>query len=384
MHVRLTTEQSTLENIMWQIDKRLIKTVTFLKDCVWVDHKELTSRIPDSYENEDLTEDAKIVAAKLSTANIFDFLSSQGAFYFLCSSSPIIIGLPLSLALNFSLLFFKNKAGVGVARKRDGTFWTRANCMLALIALSSVSCVGSFIGNELVIDEKGLAEFHAKQLIDEKIEGLEKAIKEDRDEYNKAYSECNAGKIQIDNYRAEHSKEDFQKNQYYTSLYGKILEKPTDHSPESLCEKADRSKEKLDRNPNLFLRIELIKLQSAADNKLEFLKTGWPEFYKANYPDSKIEPKLYEKYFTSDGKIESGSEAIKVATNKIYKELSTGNFASLGGSLFLSLINVFTTLAACGAVWAFPLNVDAMLSFDQSLTEEIRKSKDNNNEKPIK
>jgi hypothetical protein len=196
--------------------------IYFLTHYIWVNPKEFKSVIEGSYTNKDLEKNAEIAAGILSMANIFDFFSTQGVFYFVLSSTPLYLGAPLSLILNLLVLMLKNWLGVGVVREFESNFQIRVTYLFTLIVVSGTSCIGSFIGTELSLNEKGLAQLYAKQLIDEKIQGLENNVKAKQDEYDEVNGDCKKGREILYPKDKQNSKLKLSRN-YFNSEYRRTL-----------------------------------------------------------------------------------------------------------------------------------------------------------------
>jgi hypothetical protein len=331
---------------------RTVAIVTKIQHTVIANPEELTG---SSYINPELRKDAKIIGSMLTGANLIDAVCSQGLLNNAFGGDPF--GIFLALVTNLIILKIKNDAGIAIVRARPGTFLTRVVGTFSLLGLSTLSCSISGVGTELTLNQSGLADTQASQII-EKEKVRITALKPDTSLYDRAQAECDESKKQLDLLPGTGALH----NTKYVLTYGMFRERnrkwELTESGIPLCPKADLLKQQVVEQSTSISKDweKKMNTRSKIGNDLEFLKQEMPGQYK--------------KYFTDNGEFRSGVLAIELAGQSFYSKLSKGDFASLGASLFFSSLSIVTTVAACGAVMAFPSNLDAKLSWDGRIARE--------------
>jgi hypothetical protein len=314
-----------------------------------------TELIGSSYTNSELKKDAGIICRLLTAGNWIDVVCTQGVLSFAFGSSPI--GFVLSIVTNLLILKIKNDAGVAIVRARSGTFPTRIVGTFTLLGLSALSCSVSGVGTELTLNPSGLADLQAARMIESERVRVA-ALQPDSKRYDRAQAECDQSKQDLNLLPAKGARHDTA----YVRTYGMFKERNREWELEEsgipLCVKADMlNKQLVEQSVNLSQNWQnKMATRSQIGNDLEFLKQEMPGSYK--------------KYFTDNGEFRSGVLAIELASQSFSSKLSKGDFAGLGASLFFSSLSVVTTIAACGAVMAFPFNRDAKLSWDGEIAHK--------------
>lgn len=317
-----------------------------------------TEMIGRSYRNQELETDAKIVAGILTTGNLIDFVCIQGLLSFSFIGTPFCMGLPASLILNLLILSGKNYAGVAIARSRPGTLPIRMVGGFSLIGLSTISCLVAGVGIELTLNQSGLVNMYASELVDsgiekEKVAKLQPTI----DQYNLAKNECDVNTQKLDKLK----RTDLRYETIYLQTYGMVSERNKtwilDDPGIPFCVKSQKLSQRVVSDSQKFNNTwQVSRLEIG--NDLEFLKQK--------------NQTVYSKNFTVNDEFKSGDSAVKFASQSYYNKLLRGEYAGLGISLFFSSLSIVTTIAGCGAVMAFPFNRDAKLSWDP----QIRRQRD--------
>jgi hypothetical protein len=343
-------KNTSLHNLL----KQGIKTLYRIKNVVIVNSEEL---IGSSYSNPELRKDGGIICRILTAGNLVDAVCSQGVLSFAFAGTPYGLGWALSLTTNILILKIKNDAGVAIVRARPGTLPTRSIGLFSLLGLSAISCIVSGVGTELTLNQSGLADVLASQIIaKEKVRIT--ALKPDTSLYDRAQTECDESKKQLDQLPGKGARHDTKHVLTYGTFAERNREWKLTESGIPLCVKADLLKQQVvEQSGNLSKNWEKqMSNRSQIGNDLEFLRLEMPGQHK--------------KYFTDNGEFRSGVLAIELASQSFYSKLSKGDFAGLGASLFFSSLSIVTTVAACGAVIAFPSNLDAKLSWEGRIARE--------------
>jgi hypothetical protein len=330
----------------WKYAKETLSNSEYHKYSKTVIHSILVVNprdlIGSNFENPELIKNARITSFILTLGNWIDAVLVQSLLTFAVGWLP-------GLLINWIVLVLKNIFGLAIVRTcLSNSFRTVA--IFGLIGLSSLSCLTTGVGTELTLNQPGLIDILASQIVQIE-EKRVNAIKPDTTLSKESKDECEKANDELKNLPPTGPRHDTA----WLKTYGRNEERGKKWDLKEagipLCERARLLKEEEVKQlvgPRASWENK-VAARSKIGNDLMFLKqemTG-----------------QYQKYFTDNGEFRSGVEAIKLAHQSFYGKLVKGDFAGLSASLFFSLLSIITTITACGAVITFPSNQDVNMSW---------------------
>lgn len=316
--------------------------------------------------NKELKNQAAMTANINTVANWVDFVSNF-PFYFY--SFKFLGGIPafmLGLLLDGCMLWICNlTASVTANRQKHNGSWAKMG-INGMVALSIVKSLVSGVGVELLNNQSGLNQQMANQLIDERIQQVEKLKKLDDPQYLNTLKRCEDGRKELEKMERNHPRRD----SLYQELFGSWDDRnrswtdvPLEQMP--LCKRLEHLEQrayasylaaKNTLNQQLVRRVDM-------GNDLAFLKQEMPEIYKKAFTDSGD---------VSTAEIASAIEAVRLATENFFGKIIRGEFASLGFSMFFFSLSVITSTVAVLITIKYAEREDVQKSRD----EKIAKARD--------
>lgn len=293
-----------------------------------------------AYVTDNLKQEAAVTAHTNTAANLVDFISNYSLYYFAFKSLGDIPAFILGALLDAFILWISNLTATATAKRRaKNVSWTKAG-LGGMIALNLLKSLISGIGGELLLNQPGLNQQMAAQLIEQQTERVEKLKKLDSPRYLNTVQRCEQGRAELAKMGRNHPRRD----SLYIELNGSWGDRnrnwstlPLEQLP--ICLQIPRlekeayaayEKAKQQLNQKLIRRADI-------GNDLMFLKQEMPAVYSLAFTD---------KGDIYSAEISSGVAAVAIATNNFFAKLVHGEFASLGFSLFFFSISIITSAVA--------------------------------------
>ncbi len=310
-----------------------------------------------AYVTPQLKQQAQVTARVVSASSLLDFATNWPLLFFAFKDLGAL-AFPISLLTNAILLKFTNDTAAATSsRHSKNGKWSKA-AAFGLVGMNALQSAVSGVGIELLNNQPMLNQQMAGELIQSQIAGLEDLKTLDAPQYQAVKERCETGEQEFSNMDLSNPRRD----SLFTQLYGQWLERNVDRSQLPLeqlpiCEQVERLEKEAFQayeQAKAWLEEKLID-RSKIGNDVAFLRQEMPE--------------VYESAFDEYGNIKSGVEAVRIATENFFGKLATGEFKSLGFSLFFFSLSVVTSTAATWMTIAYARREDVQLSRSQAVID---------------
>lgn len=286
--------------------------------------------------SKDVKHHAELTAACTNIANLIDFVSNFPFFLYAFQFLATPIGFSLSFLSNGLLLVFSNKVATIAANKtKHGHFWSKVG-VGTMIALGILKSSVSGVGGELLMNQPELKKILAQELIDEeqaKVEELKELGTSPELEARK--QELKQKETELNSFDRTHPRW----NSLYVEINGSWSDRDRDWSQapaeqlplSELVKRLEKEAARAYETAKASLDEKLVKRSEIGNDRI-FLKQEMPN--------------VYDTAFTENGEIASGTKAIELAMVNFFGKLITGQWLSLGFSLFFFSLSVLTSSAS--------------------------------------
>jgi hypothetical protein len=308
--------------------------------------------------SQELIQQSKLTAALVSVSSLLNFFTNSPLLFFAFKNMGGWAYLWTVITNGLILYFTNGTATAASARKPGRESW--ANCAIAaMITMNALQSVVAGIGTELLLNQSGLSELKAKELVEGQVQRVELLKEIDNPQYLDAQQRCKEGEAILNNMQRNNPRWD----SLFIQLYGSYAQRNQDWSPVPIeklpiCRKVDR------------LQTEAYANYEVAKAKLETQLTIRAELGNdVQFLEQEMDV-LYNQHFTDDGHIESGVEAARVAIFSFFNKLTNGDLAGLGFPLFFLILSLITSGFACAMTIAHSHRQDTKKSFSDAVERE--------------
>jgi hypothetical protein len=307
---------------------------------------------------KELKREAANTANMNTLANWLDFASNFPLYLYSFKSFGGILGFTLALLVSGITLSICNVAASTASNRQKHNISLSNKAVGVMIALNIVKSLFSGIGIELSLNQSGLNQQMANQLIEEQIVRVEKLKKLDDPQYHNTLKRCEDGRKELEKMGRKHPRRD----SLYQELFGSWPERdrawegvPLEQVP--ICKRIERLEQQAYAAYQAAKDTLNQKLVRRADlgNDLAFLKEEMPQVYLTKFTD---------RGDISTSEITSGTDAVAIATVNFFGKLIRGEWGSLGISLFFFSLSVITSAAA------------VLMTIEYAKREDVKKSRD--------
>ncbi|MEL7420848.1 MAG: hypothetical protein AAGK10_20100, partial [Cyanobacteria bacterium J06555_3] len=267
---------------------------------------------------------------------------------------------------NLGLIKFSNQAGeVAAASKPGNKFWSEVG-LAGVISLNLIQSLVSGVGTQLLLDQANISTRFANDTIYEQtIAPLEAKVNEyefDPDEIE-SKQKCQMLEAELAKVPANTAKSSRLYNQAYGSFGESQLpleQRSYYSSPPSqwaYCPRAKYEEQELASNLAT-AKAELQRFQEKVADK------GSLAYLREQKPD------IYEEHFNEQGELKSGMEATTVAVEMFWEKLASGDWASLGLSMYIFGLSVITSAIAVILVATHSKREDVQMSWSPAVARE--------------
>ena len=279
---------------------------------------------------------AELTANCSNIANLIDFVGNFSFFLYAFQSFIAPIDFALALLSDGLLLVFSNKTATIAGNKtKHGNFWSKV-AVGTMIALGVLKSSVSGVGGELLMNQPELKRILAQELIEsQKNKVAELKESSSTPELEARKQELKEKQAQLTSLPRSHPR--------WNSLYQEIngLWKDRDRDWSQLA-KEQLSLSELVKRLEVEASQSYITAKAILDEKLiSRSKIGNDLLFLEQEM-----PYVYASAFDDEGNINSGSKAIELAVNNFLSKLLTGDWSSLGFSLFFFTLSVLTSSAS--------------------------------------
>jgi uncharacterized coiled-coil protein SlyX len=314
--------------------------------------------------SDNLKEHSPPVAVIITVANLLNAGTAFPLLFLTVKGMPYGLGLLLSTATNFGLVIFANKCGaIAAVNLHNKKVWSRIG-LSGVIAINTIQSLIAGISIEVILNQDKLAQFQAKQRVEERITLLEEkkhnrlkemtvSIDEARSEYQKLQSKLDHLTPNTPEYRAvfqdmQGSYKDSQLPLDQRSYYGSpINQYPWKPQLQALTQERDEEQEAIQQD------IEAISSEMVILGAVRYLKEK--------------EPNIYAQEFDDEGLIRSEVEQFSVALQVFFDKLLSGQWTQLGLSLYILMLSVITSGVAVCMMAAYARHDDVAISWSEAV-----------------
>ena len=311
----------------------------------------------DYYGKAIVPREVRAEAKKLSTvnagSNIIDFALNWPLFYFLFSSFGSIVAFPASFLVNLLLLRTANAAAAAVPTsvKRNKDYSKAA--VLALVMMNALQTSFSAVGSEALNNQPELEENRAEELILVEENKIDKLKTEVPPLLKTVQAQCLKGQQTLE--RTPRSNPFYDTT--YINIYGTFAKREHDRTgvPYSQWPRCLLSNYLTQEQSQ---KYELVKAQFL-DNQRKYGNNK--VFLRQEYAD------IYAEAFTTEGKLASGVDLIRLALVNLLAKIKSGQIASLGLTLILLSISIVTSAISIKMTLAYVKRDDVQMSYDETI-----------------
>jgi hypothetical protein len=309
-----------------------------------------------AFVSENLVKDAKNTARLVTVSSAID-ASGNFSLVFYAFKDMGVLAIPFTLLTTALILKFTNDtAAAASARKSQGKAWSNLG-IVGFILMSVLQSIVSGIGMELLLNQSGLSQFKAQQLIQEQTQRVESLQEIDNPQYKDALTRCKNGEKELNSFV---DKEHPRRNSLYVQLYGTYEQHNANWNNVSveqlpLCRQVDRLRQEAYQPYEIAKKHwqQLLIDRASMGNDLAFIQEKMPL--------------VYRQHFTASGKLDSGIEATRLAILSFISKWTGGEWAGLGFSLFFLLLSIVTSGVACGSTITLSYRKDTQKSFSETV-----------------
>ncbi|MFB8793733.1 MAG: hypothetical protein U7126_05750 [Microcoleus sp.] len=329
------------------------------KDLILTDPQELHG---SNYVTEEVTQASTVTATAINVSNTIDGVSIFPLLLYSCKDMGLL-GFIFALALALAMTKFTNGMGKAVATRKPGNRIWSACATVPMLAMNVLMSGTSLVAPELSLNQSHLAELRAKELVAEqeiKVNDVQPDLRAVKD----AEAKCK----EFQEKAATYPEGSTARNDYFIKANGLYQEQNRDWK--SVLAQEGQAKVPFCPLTKL-LTEDAFKVSQVA--KADWEKQKDQIVRSASYAAGvkQIMPALYEQHFDANGQLISGTEATRLAIQSTTSKMMTGNWNSLGFSLFFFATSVITSAGACALAIAHSYREDIKISFDESLQMEL-------------
>ncbi|MEM9542033.1 MAG: hypothetical protein AAGA60_21370 [Cyanobacteria bacterium P01_E01_bin.42] len=311
--------------------------------------------------SKNLEQHSRITAGSVSVSSFFNFFMNNPLLFYAFSSFGIFSWL-CALITNGLILRFTNLCATATsARKRGNRGWSNW-ALGGTISLNLLQSLVSGVGTELMLNQSGLSQLKAKELIEEQKARVEELKNLDRPEYEEAKALCEGGERELNSLNRGHPRWD----SLYVRLYGQWGEQKKDWSRVPLeqlpvCRQSERLRTEAFKGyetAKAELEEKLLDRNRLGDD-LSFLQYAFPVVHNAN--------------FKPNGSLQSGIEASRLAILLFierFARLDVQNMAALGFPGLFLLLSLLTSGFACAMTIQHSKREDVQMSFNDAVQQQ--------------
>ncbi len=334
----------------------------WLKELFTVDSTKLYGK---AYVTKEIQSHSRMVADMGTVANAINIATALPLLLIAMADIPFF-GLFLALGTASGLLKFSNKAvEIAAAKKPGNQFWSEVG-LAGVIFLNLIQSVVSGVGTQLVLDKSGIANHFADRMVYEQtIAPLEARVNNYQFDPNAIPSkkECQALETELPKVEANTS----ESSRLYEQAYGRyaeaqlpLKERSYYSSPPNQWPHCPRAKYEEAR---LTSRLSTAQ-QELQEAQAKVADKGGLAYLRKEKPD------IYDRYFDEVGELKSGMQATTTAVEMFWENLVTGNWASLGLSMYIFGLSVITSAIAVTLVATHSQREDIQMSWSPAVAQE--------------
>lgn len=344
-------EQAKEPNYKPKKESKLEKTFSFLVGLVVADRKNFHGT---AFVTEDLMKQAEQTAGLVTVSSAFNFITNFPLFAYAFGTG--FWALVLTGISNQLILKYTNDSTTAVSGlKKNNLAWQKW-AIAASLSINALQSIFSGIGTELLLNQSGLSQIKALELIEQQVQQIETLKNIDNPQYKDALVRCQNGEQELTKLDKDHPRWD----SLYVQLYGRWNERDAEWAQVSieklpLCRQVDRLRQDAYQGYETAKKNmeRLLVIRSTMGNDLAFLKQEMPL--------------VYQQHFTASNEIASGTEATRIAILNLRNKMQSGDLAGLGFPLFMLLLSLITSGYACAMTIAFAAREDTQKSFSDPL-----------------
>lgn len=324
---------------------------TKLKNIIYLVFTDPSKLYGKNYVTPRLKTNARNTAIVSDLANLFNNITAIPFIYYIFKDMQEM-GIALAAVVGLVIFLFTNALAVSsVAGRRIA---------IVLLLLSHLLLTGvSGIGSELLLGQSQIATDYAVKLNNEYIETLYEGKEEFIEELRKQVNNLTEERHQLEAELNKTSINDRNYNRIYIEINGEWKDRDRDWSIVPfenlpLNQKIERRQSELNSN----LR-QLNGDKAQTNNKRQEL--GEISFLKDSMYDR------FQENFNKNLHLRSGKEAIKIAFQSFFDDLSSFKFHAISSSLFFMGFSLITSVAALGLLKRLSSSDDLKRSNDPEI-----------------
>jgi hypothetical protein len=333
-----------------------VKSAKSIKDFFWANPSRFHGQ---GYRDSKFIHDAEITANIVNSSNTLDFLTNFPLLLFLFSDISAPLRIITALLFNLFILKFTKECAAGSSSYHSNNRLWSIFASLGFIGLSIIQSLSSGVSVELTLNQSGLNNLKASEIISEKTERIRKSAEESKtrelssDKYKEDRDECSGYLAKIKALKARSkatSATDSDYNSEYIKAWGEIKNEEQYNSDNykgrlPVCRRVERRKNAADDNYISYIAGWENILKTRGDmGDVKFIRTQLPDLYNEYFSESNAQPGTG---LSQDIKIKSGVELARLAFKNFFNKLEKGDFSGLGLSLFIFSISAVTSATTC-------------------------------------
>lgn len=351
-----------------------VESAKSIKNFFWADPSRFHGK---GYGNSKFIRDAEITANIVNSSNTLDFITNYPLLLFLFSDISGPFKFIVALLFNLFILKFTKECAAGSSSyHRNNRSWS-ASASLGFIGLSIIQSLSSGVSVELTLNQSGLINLKASEIIDAKTSQVRKSAEELRTQklstttHKKDRSNCNKYKSKIENLQENNKATslDAEFNQAYIDAYGERANEknfksnnyPIDDLP--VCRRVERREQTAEIKYYQYIADWEDILTSRGDmGDVKFVRTQLPDLYTESFLEDNVKS---GNSFVVETKVRSGVELARLAFKNFFNKLDKGDFSGLGLSLFIFSISAVTSLTTCIVTISYASRKDVQNSWEK-------------------
>lgn len=345
-------DQPEAQPTLW---KRVQNTTEPVVSLFWADPCDFHGK---ALVSEELKADSKKTAIMVSFSTIVNGFGNFPILLYAFESMGAW-SLLLAMLVNVSILKFTNESAKAASRGKRGTKSWSNWAIASMLSLNLLQSIVAGVGTELLLNQLGLSQRKAEELIELKTAQVEQ-LRENKDpKYEDALNQCQAGEQELNQLERSNPRWD----SLYTRLYGTWAEQEQDWTQIAfeqvpVCRQVDR------------LRTEAYKHYETANEKWQARLLLRHELGSDLAFLKQEIPVMYDDHFQEDGELKSGIDAARLAILTFLEKFSSGDLAGLGFSLFFLLLSLFMSGYACFLSIAHRGRKDTQISLNDAVRQQ--------------
>ncbi|MFM2062451.1 MAG: hypothetical protein RLZZ507_2121 [Cyanobacteriota bacterium] len=312
------------------------------------------------YVTDEIKQSAKITNSAIVISNNIDGISLIPLLQFSFSDWGDY-SLPAAIFLAALITYFANITGTATAKRKPGNIIWSMSATAGFLAMNALMTMTTPVAPELTLNQHGLAEMRAKELIEIKEQEVKEKIKPSAEglvKLNQVETECK----RLENELKKYPRGSVQRNDFYINAYGEYSKVRSNYNWSAVPE----GKRPVCANAKILnqeIRESAIQAQEiwARQKQKILLSASYVVGIRNTLPE------LYEQEFNEKGEVNSGIVKARLAIESTYTKLGQGEWTNLGFSIFCFALSILTSIFSCAMAISHSMRKDVQMSFDESL-----------------